>query len=236
MASLLIASMVLTACPAPAPQVVEKVVTQVVEQRVEVVQTQIVETVKEVEKVVVATAEPVVAPKKLRINLDSYPDIIDPQKNSFVNEIAHLKLMYEGLTKLDKDLKTVPGAAEKWEYNADATELTFTLRPDLKYSDGSLLNAARFAYAIKRNINPETAGEYAQITDEIKGAPEWRGCGDDAAACEAAMAALDASIRPLPPTASPATPRSRTRMLPATPSSCPSPSRPRTSTPSCRCG
>ena len=36
--------------------------------------------------------------------------------------------MYEGLTKLDKDLKTVPGAAEKWEYNADATELTFTLQ------------------------------------------------------------------------------------------------------------
>ena len=137
------------------------------------------------------------APKKLRINLDTYPDIIDPQKSSFVNEIAHLKLMYEGLTKLDKDLKTVPGAAEKWEYNADATELTFTLRPDLKYSDGSLLNAARFAYAIKRNINPETAGEYAQITDEIKGAPEWRGCGDDAAECEEAMKALDASIMPL---------------------------------------
>ena len=81
------------------------------------------------EKIVVATAEPVAAPKKLRINLNTYPDIIDPQKSSFVNEIAHLKLMYEGLTKLDKDLKTVPGAAEKWEYNADATELTFTLPP-----------------------------------------------------------------------------------------------------------
>jgi oligopeptide transport system substrate-binding protein len=193
---LLIASMVLTACPAPQPQVVEKVVTQVVEQKVEVIQTQIVEKTveKTVEKVVVATAEPVVAPKKLRINLTGYPDIIDPQKSSFVNEIAHLKLMYEGLTKLDKDLKTVPGAAEKWEYNSDATELTFTLRPDLKYSDGSLLNAARFAYSIKRNINPETAGEYAQITDEIKGAPEWRGCGDDAAKCEEAKKALDASV------------------------------------------
>ena len=194
---LLIASMVLTACPAPAPQVVEKVVTQVVEKEVKVVETQVVETVKEVEKIVVATAEPAPVEKKLRINLQTYPDIIDPQKSSFVNEIAHLKLMYEGLTKLDKDLKTVPGAAEKWEYNADATELTFTLQPDLKYSDGSLLNAARYAYSIKRNINPETAGEYAQITDEIKGAPEWRTCGDDAAACEAAMAALDASIQPL---------------------------------------
>ena len=40
---LVIASMLLTACPAPTPQVVEKVVTQIVEQKVEVIQTQIVE-------------------------------------------------------------------------------------------------------------------------------------------------------------------------------------------------
>ena len=123
--------MVLTACPAPQPQVVEKVVTQIVEQKVEVVQTQIVEetVVEKVEKIVVATAVPEAKPALLRINLGTYPDIIDPQKSSFVNEIAHLKLIYEGLTKFDEKLKTVPGAAEKWEYNADATELTFTLKP-----------------------------------------------------------------------------------------------------------
>ena len=27
----------------------------------------------------------------LRVNLGTYPDIIDPQKSSFVNEIAHLQ-------------------------------------------------------------------------------------------------------------------------------------------------
>jgi len=111
----------------------------------------------------------------LRVNLTSYPDSIDPQKASFVNEIAHLKIIYEGLTRLNEKLETVPGAAEKWEYNADATELTFTLRKDLKYSDGKILNAKRFEYSILRNIDPATAGEYASITDEIKGAAEWRG-------------------------------------------------------------
>ena len=50
----------------------------------------------------------------------------------------------------------------------------------MKYSDGTPLNAARFKYAIMRNIDPTTAGEYAQITDEIKGAPDWRGFTDDA--------------------------------------------------------
>jgi len=198
---LMIASMLVTACATPAPQVVEKVVTQVVEKQVvqtqvvEKVQTQVVEVEKQVE--VVATPTPAAEAKVVRINLGSYPDIIDPQKSSFVNEIAHLRMMYEGLTQLDKDLNTVPGAAKEWKYNDDATELTFTLQDGLKYSDGSVLNAARYAYAIKRNIDPATAGEYAQITDEIKGAPEWRGCGEDEAACTAAAEALNASIQPL---------------------------------------
>jgi oligopeptide transport system substrate-binding protein len=162
-----IASMVFTACQ---PQTV---VQTVVVQGTPVVKTEVKTETKEV--VVTATPAPVVKAKVLRINLGTWPDIIDPQKSSFVNEIAHLNLIYEGLTKFNEKLETVPGAAEKWEYNKDATELTFTLRKGLKYSDGSLLNAARFAYAIKRNINPKTAGEYAAITDEIKGAPEWRG-------------------------------------------------------------
>lgn len=130
-----------------------------------------------------ATPAPVAKPTAniLHVNVVSYPDIIDPQKSSFVNEIAHLKLMYEGLTRLDDKLQTVAGAAESWDYNTDATELTFHIRKDLKYSDGSLVNAKRFEYAILRNIDPTTAGEYAQITDDIKGAAAYRSA-DPAAA------------------------------------------------------
>lgn len=194
LAVLVIASMVLAACPAPTPETVTQVVKETVVVEKQVVETVIVE--KEVVKEVVATAVPEEQPKVLRINLGTYPDIIDPQKSSFVNEIAHLQMIYEGLTRLDPDLNTVPAAAESWEYNDDATQLTFTLRPDLTYSDGSLLNAERFAYSIKRNINPETAGEYAGITDEIAGAPEWRGCDTaDAAACEAAAAVVAESVK-----------------------------------------
>lgn len=133
--------------------------------------------------------------KVLRINLGTFPDMLDPQKSSFVNEIANLKLVYEGLTRQDGDLATVPAAAESWSYNDDATQLTFTLRSGLLYSDGSPLNAERFAYSIRRNIDPATAGEYASITDEILGAPEWRGCGEDAAACEAAKAQVMESVK-----------------------------------------
>lgn len=209
----LIASMLLTACgPTATPQVI-------IQTGVPVVITELVpgeETVKEVvvtspPVIVTATPVPVEKAKVLRINLGSYPDIVDPQKSSFVNEIAHLNLMYEGLTKFNDKLETIPGAAEKWEYSADATELTFTLREGLKYNDGALLNAMRYQYSIMRNINPETAGEYAAITDEIKGAIEWRTGADadgnavcqtdeEKAACEevvkASVAALDMSGAP----------------------------------------
>ncbi len=146
---------------------------------------------------VVVTATPGPAapkPAVLRVNLGSYPDVVDPQKSSFVNEIAHLEMFYEGLTRLNAKLETVPGAAEKWEYNADATELTFTIRKDLKYSDGSLLNAKRFEYSLLRNIDPATAGEYSSITDEISGAPEWRGA-DLSKATADELAALKAAVK-----------------------------------------
>jgi len=181
----LIASMAVTACqPAPmTPETKTVVQTVVVKETVQIEgKTQVQEVVKEV--VITATPvppKPVEKPKVLRVNAatGTYPDTIDPQKASFVGEIAHVELIYEGLTKLNGDLETVPGAAEKWEYNADATELTFTLREGLKYSDGTPLNAKRFRFSIMRNINPETAGDYASITDEINGAREWRtGEGD----------------------------------------------------------
>jgi oligopeptide transport system substrate-binding protein len=139
-----------------------------------------------------AATEAAAEPGVLRVNLGTFPDIIDPQKSSFVNEIAHLKLIYEGLTRLDNDLNTVEGAAQSWEYNDDATVLTFTLRDGLTYSDGSPLNAARFEYSFHRNIDPATAGEYAAITDDILGAAEWRGCTEG---CEDEMAAVQESVK-----------------------------------------
>ena len=113
-------------------------------------------------------------PQPLRINMGSYPSTMDPQKGSFVAEISNMRLIYEGLTGLDENLETVPGAAESWAYNAAATELTFTLRAGLQYSDGTPLNAKRYAFSILRNIDPTTQGEYASITDEIVGAAAYR--------------------------------------------------------------
>ena len=141
--------------------------------------------------------------KVLRIHEPTYPDVVDPQKSSFVNEIDLLATAYEGLTRLDNQQNTVPAAAESWEYNEDATQITFTLRPDLKYSDGSPLTAENFRYAVERTCSPVTAGEYQSLLFEIVGCAEFAGLSSDADGnareytdeeFEAARAALGAKV------------------------------------------
>ncbi len=118
--------------------------------------------------------------KVLRVHHLSYPDIVDPQKSSFTAELDILQLVYEGLTRLDVNQETIPGAAESWEYNDDATQITFTLRPDLKYSDGSSLTAENFRYAVERTCDPTTAGEYQYLLFEIVGCEDLAGLSADA--------------------------------------------------------
>ena len=117
--------------------------------------------------------------KLLRIHHQVVPDVVDPQKSSYSNEIDILALAYEGLTRFDTDLQTVPAAAESWEYNDDATQITFHLREGLKYSDGSPLTAENFRYAVERTCDPVTAGEYQGILFEIAGCADFAGLALD---------------------------------------------------------
>jgi len=132
--------------------------------------------------------------KVLRIHQTTFPENADPQKSSFTNEIAVLALNYEGLTRQDADLNTVPAAAESWEFNEDATQLTFHMRPDLKYSDGTPITSENFRFAVERTCDPNTAGEYQGILFEIVGCQAFAETDPtDQAAYDAAKAALGAT-------------------------------------------
>jgi hypothetical protein len=63
-----------------------------------------------------------------------------------------------------------------------------------KYSDGTLLNAKRYEYSVFRNVSPETAGEYAAITDNIAGAAAYR-TADLSALSEDELAALRDAVQ-----------------------------------------
>ena len=121
--------------------------------------------------------------KVLRIQRGTYPDTIDPQVGSALAEISIWTLNYEGLTRLDGNLQTVPAAAESWEFNEDATSITFRLREGLTYSDGSPLTADRFRYSVLRTCDPNVAGGYAYVlTDVVAGCAEFANLFDPEAA------------------------------------------------------
>ncbi len=132
--------------------------------------------------------------KVLRVHQANFPDVVDPQKSSFSSEIAILVLNYEGLTRQDTELNTVPAAAESWEFNEDATEVTFTLREGLTYSDGSPLTSENFRYAVERTCDPNTAGQYQSILFEIVGCADFAGADPaDTAAYDTLKAGLGAT-------------------------------------------
>src|SRR4051794_22331513 len=74
----------------------------------------------------------------------------DPVTSSAGWDVHVLSLVYAGLTKLDEKGNAVPGLASGWKYNADGTEVTFTLRPGLKFSDGTVLDADAVRKSLER--------------------------------------------------------------------------------------
>ncbi|WP_242223597.1 peptide ABC transporter substrate-binding protein [Bacillus cereus group sp. BfR-BA-01380] len=76
----------------------------------------------------------------------------------------------EGLYRLDKDNKPVPGMAESYKKSDDGKKYTFKIRKDAKWSNGDPVTAKDFVFAWQRLLDPKTAAEYAFIMYDIKNA------------------------------------------------------------------
>jgi oligopeptide transport system substrate-binding protein len=107
--------------------------------------------------------------KVLRVHQRNFPSVLDPHQLGFVDDIAVVGLIYEGLTRLDARMDVVPGAAESWEFSDDGLTLTFHLHEGLTYADGSPLTAERFRDAALRTCAPLTAGLYQAILFNVVG-------------------------------------------------------------------
>jgi oligopeptide transport system substrate-binding protein len=125
-------------------------------------------------------------PKTLRIAYATAFDRVDPASSGFASNYMPLSFAFEGLTAVDIANRVIPAAAASWSSNATLTEFVFNLRPGLKYSDGSMLNAKRFEYAIMRYFDPATQGFNTLPYYIIDGVEDW------AKASEALAAEKDA--------------------------------------------
>ncbi|MBU6422565.1 MAG: peptide ABC transporter substrate-binding protein [Chloroflexi bacterium] len=112
---------------------------------------------------------------ELITNMGAEPDTIDPQKESFVQEIGVTMKVFEALmTPSLKDGKPIPAAAkDQPKVSPDGTQYTYTLRDNLKFSDGSPVTPADFKYGWERLCDPATAGDYAFTGYIVKGCEKW---------------------------------------------------------------
>jgi ABC-type transport system substrate-binding protein len=83
------------------------------------------------------------------------------------------RLIFGGLLKMSDKLDTVPDLAEKWEISPDATTYTFTLRPNLKWSDGTALTADDVLFTFERAIDKRTGSIWAGRLGGIEGSAEF---------------------------------------------------------------
>ncbi|MGG2952325.1 peptide ABC transporter substrate-binding protein [Geobacillus stearothermophilus] len=81
-----------------------------------------------------------------------------------------LNNVMEGLYRLGKDNKPVPGVAESYTVSEDGKTYTFKLRQDAKWSNGDPVTAHDFVFAWRRVLDPKTKAEYAYIMYDIKNA------------------------------------------------------------------
>ncbi|PFE12295.1 peptide ABC transporter substrate-binding protein [Bacillus cereus] len=76
----------------------------------------------------------------------------------------------EGLYRIGKDQKRVPGIAEDVQKLDDGKKYIFKLRKDAKWSNGEPVTAKDFVYSWKRAVNPDTKATYSYIMFDIKNA------------------------------------------------------------------
>jgi peptide/nickel transport system substrate-binding protein len=93
------------------------------------------------------TAAPAPA-QTLRIGMKAAVDGSDPHQSYSPNRNVQMQV-YESLTFQNSTLHPVPGLAESWKVVDDNT-WEFTLRPGVKFHDGSPLTPADIAFSIKR--------------------------------------------------------------------------------------
>lgn len=102
----------------------------------------------------------------LTVGMSQGIDSMNPVRGVTVAAFEAWNMQYATLTdKSAKDFSVTPGLAESWEGSADGKQWTYTLRPNLKWSDGQPLTAEDVAYTINRSRDEEWINHTAVVAN-----------------------------------------------------------------------
>ncbi len=94
-----------------------------------------------------------------------FPTHWDPVVNGSGATFRIAALVYESLTRTDDKGNAVPGLAQSWDFSADGTSVTFHLRPNLKFSDGTPVNADAIKEEILRGQTQKDSAQISNLAD-----------------------------------------------------------------------
>ena len=107
----------------------------------------------------------------LRMSIGAFPANIDPHQVTDIPGFKVVAALMEPLLVTDYQTFTLqPGVAESWEELEDGTLFRFTLRKDVKWSNGDPITADDFVYSWQRILSPGLGNQYALDYYAIKNA------------------------------------------------------------------
>lgn len=103
----------------------------------------------------------------LNRGISGEPETLDPHRSTSNQAVSVLRDIGEGLMSYKADGSLEPGVAHRWEESDDHLTLTFFLRPEARWSDGSEVIASDFVFSFQRLVDPRTAAPYAEFVSAI---------------------------------------------------------------------
>jgi peptide/nickel transport system substrate-binding protein len=92
----------------------------------------------------------------LRVAIGIDPDTLDPAAQTTTTSAQIVDMMAQTLVTIDANGVLQPQLATHWEQSSDGQTWTFTLRQNVKFSDGTPFNAQAVKFSLDRLLSPTT--------------------------------------------------------------------------------
>ncbi|HFU5892048.1 peptide ABC transporter substrate-binding protein [Enterococcus faecium] len=112
--------------------------------------------------------------QEISVSLPAELTTLDTTQTTDKVTFTVIQHLFEGSYRFDEKSQPVPGLAEEAVISEDGKTYTFKLKEEAKWSDGQQVQAADFAYAWKKLVDPKTMGPNAYLLDNVVNSQDIR--------------------------------------------------------------